>query len=168
MDFWDVCTLLGVLLSAFSGICAFISAKLGLMTWRQMQLEEELSRACVGESNWFIDGNRTFGRLKIWPGRHFVQTKTIRLPGHKLAYVAHSSIDGRDVRYVRGDWVDVLIAGVSVPVSGGAVELEFAVSGVPVSPFTVIIDLARGEPPIEYRVVMDISKNESPSRSRDL
>lgn len=167
MDFWDICTLLGVLLTAFSGVCAFVSAKLGLMTWRQMQRDEELSRACVGESVWSVENGVAYGKLKVHPGRHFVQTKAIKMPGYKLAYVIHSSATGTDRRYVRGDWLDVLPATESIPVNGGIVEMEFAVSSTPIVPFKVIVELARGEAPIEYEVVEDPEVRECDASSPD-
>lgn len=167
MDFWNFCTLLGVLLTAFSGVCAFISAKLGLMTWRQMQREEELSRPCIGESSWSIENGVAYGKLKIFPGRHFTQTKAVEMPGYKLAYVIYSSATGSNRRYVRGDWLDSLPVGVSIPVNGDVVEIEFAVSDIPEAPFKVIVDLARGEHPIEHEVVDGTIGSECASNSPD-
>ena len=164
MGIAEVCSLLGVFLTTFCGVCAFISAKLGLMTWRQMQREEELSRPCVGESSWrVIDGN-AFVKIKIWPGKHFVQTKSIRIPGYKLSRVVHSTFNGKDFPYSRKDELDSLPVGISIPVNSDVVEIEFAVSPVPTAPFKVLVNLARGEHPIEYQVLEDPTSLECASK----
>lgn len=153
MSFGDICALLGVVLAAFSGLCAFISAKLGLMTWRQIKQEADLSRPCIGESQWEMIDGTVYGKVRIWPGRHFVQTKSIRIPGYKLSEVRHSLINGKPCRYSTRDYRDSLVCGVSVPVNGGAVDLEFAVSPKPEAPFKVIVDFVMNERPIEHTVL---------------
>lgn len=151
---WDVVLpFFGAILSAISALCAFASAMIGWVTWRHMRQESELSRPCIGESHWEMYDGVVYGKVRIWPGRHFVQTKEIRIPGYKISYVRHAFINGRNCRYSTRDYRDSLLCGVSVPVNGDAVDIEFAVSSKPVTPFKIIVDFAMNERPIECTVL---------------
>lgn len=148
-------TVLGVVLSALSTWFARSALLIGLKNQKMMEREEELSRPCIAESKWeFASNDLAFCTLTIFPGRHFVQTKSVRVEGCKLSRVKEWRPDGGKKRLLScGENLDVLPMGVSIPVNGPEVFLLFAVSPIPSAPFSVTVSLARDEPALVHAVV---------------
>lgn len=159
-------TVLGVVLSALSTWFARSALLIGLKNQKMMEKEEELSRPCIAESKWEVVSNDlAFCTLTIFPGRHFVQTKSVRVKGCKLSRVKEWRPDGEKKRlFSCGEDLDVLPMGISIPVNGPEVFCRFSVSPTPRAPFAVTVSLARNEPDLVHVVVEELPGC-SPDRS---
>lgn len=159
-------TVLGVVLSALSTWFARSALLIGMKNLKMMEREEELSRPCIAESKWeVVSKDLAFCTLTIFPGRHFVQTKSVRVDGCKLSRVEEWHPDGGKKKLLScGENLDVLPVGVSIPVNGPEVFLRFAVSPIPSAPFSVTVSLARGELDLVHVVVDELPRC-SPDRS---
>ena len=138
------------------------SANLAKEALERQKKEDELSRPCIGESHWVVyKSGAVFCKLTIFPGRHFVQTRSISIPGYKLSYVRELFPKGKRELQSLVDNLDILPLGKSIPVNGPPVEIEFAVSPVPKPPFTVKVSLASGEPDLVHKVVTPLPEPDS-------
>ena len=147
-------TIVGIFISITSAFWAYLSAKAGQESLKLMRAEEELARPCIGESFWDIDDESdiAFCKLRFFPGRHFVQTKTISVPGYRLSSVRHMNYGGQAVRLSNGEKVESLSCGLSLPVNASTIEIELAITPIPRTPFEIQVELQRNEKAISYVV----------------
>lgn len=147
-------TIAGVFISIASAFWAYLSAKAGQESLKLMRAEEELARPCIGESFWEVDFENeiAFCKLRFFPGRHFVQTKAIIVPGYKLSSVRQMNYGGRAVRLSNGENVESLSCGLSLPVNASTIEVELAIAPIPRTQFEIIVELQRNEKSITYVV----------------
>lgn len=143
MDFFLI--FLGTIASCMAAFFSYLSFKLG-------HLMAERARPCVGESSWVRYGDKLFGTLRIFPGQYFVQTKSIKVPGHKVSSVTTYQEGVKKYPLSRGEELDELSYSVSVPVNRDVVEMRVCVTPAPEKDFEVQIHLARKEDPIIYRI----------------
>lgn len=143
MDFFLI--FLGTIASCMAAFFSYLSFKLG-------HLMAERARPCVGESSWVRYGDKLFGTLRIFPGQYFVQTKSIKVPGHKVSSVTTYQEGFKEYPLSRGEERDELLYSVSVPVNRDVVELKICITPAPENPFEVHVTMARNEKPLIYSV----------------
>lgn len=130
---------------------SFMACLLSFLGLNHLWMLYRKSRPCVGETFWHKTNNKLFARFVIFPGHYFTQTTYIRVPGFRLSSVTMMN----KTPFSKSEEVVKLPHCVSIPVSGGPIEIRFCITPIPTRPFTVYIDLEPNEKPLKY-VVTDV------------
>lgn len=136
-------------LSATSVFVSVVAAGFaGLSLWMYVR-EERRSRACVGEAKLTAYSGALLIQALVFPGRYFVQLKSIEVKGFSLASARF--VDGFGW-YPRDFEEDSILNSSSIPVNGGPVEVAFFVKPRPKSPITITFRTAGDAYAINYAV----------------